>query len=524
METVEHNPQAEYLLDEPVQQELRPTDTLVLPEGFSDRPFQQQTIAGGDRTKELDVLAEIESDGKTFLLSPDARTHEDGIPRLIVRQIVRREDGTAINVADHRVLYADRQEAIVKSEKGGSILFEPLTEEGKGVTIRNDTPDSISVTVGQDSEPQVDRKYSRKERRGRFYRKAAAVALATTVAIPTSVEAKNTFDSLTHNTNASSVVMHNVEQISIERAEQLSRTMEDLEDGNLDAIRERAETYRQKNAAELPSKTLILKTREAINEAKTHEQVAEALQGFMGFYGKEVGFLTSKRAGEISSNDITIDGFDAKNTSVKDTKRLAQSTVSALDFLPKKLLETAGFKQYLINNSSEYGGARSADAVVVSTESVLGAKATDIANEVTGSQSDEWVILHELGHSFQGEVQYFDDIQFTDERPNQLERGKIAAEHAIKTLLLRSPDAPSGYGAFNGKEKDAEIFAGTLTPNKDDWQGLAEPNDASWFKSKSNAYMMKKLVELDSNSELSTNDASFADWLIANKKGLVEKY
>lgn len=89
--------------------------------------------------------------------------------------------------------------------------------------------------------------------------------------------------------------------------------MQDLDVGNMDAIKER------------------------IAQATSHEQVAEVANDFMKFYGKE-GQLLNQADPKLLG---TIHSLNKKNTPLENLKASVLGTMSAVSFFPKSIIKTS---------------------------------------------------------------------------------------------------------------------------------------------------------------------------------------
>lgn len=492
------------------------------------QPYATETMLSGDHEVEIPVLAEIADGTDTYLLSPMPGAEQDTAEKYALRHIARDSDGHVVRVGDSRVIdLRNGNSTGYKRRNGGHVDFFARGEGGFDIqNDGHDNPDKLTVSLSNTSEYKATHPERSQRRKARIKRGIAAVVAAATLYTPVSVE----IDNAIHPGNVKQMTLDMVEQEDSTTAGEIARTMQDIEDGNLDAVKQRAETYRRINADQFPSAELVAETREGISEAKTHQQVADALNGYLKFYHKSAGFLDQKEADFLSYKSMKIRPFDAQDTAVKDTKVVANAIVNATDYLPKKLLDSenwegnTNFDKILINNSSEAGGVQSMDEVVVGTESTLGHIASKGLEKTSGNNSTEWVVLHEIGHSFQKGEHYFSDIQFNyHDQMNIAQAGVAMAKQEYDVNFHKSPKYPSAYARTNGYEHDAEIFAGAFTPNAADWEGLSDPTAGkSWYKSTANRHMLEKLVDLDTTNNLSSPKAPFIDWLMAIKKGLIK--
>jgi hypothetical protein len=320
------------------------------------------------------------------------------------------------------------------------------------------------------------------------------------------------------------------EEYSIERAEELGRTMQDIDDGNLDAVRKRAEAFQKNNAEELPSNEFVAKVNKVINDADTNQEVVQALDGFMGFYGKDADLFTKDEAKEMNEmgSDKEYAPFDP-DTNVQNTREMAHAVVNAYKMLPKSVIESMALQTISFGGESfDYKGFNDGNSIVLGVSNWrLTEKASQYLSP-TGAGSNEWSALHELAHSHQADSLYFDDLQFEstheDAGPLDIALGMVKE---MADTYTEDADLPSSYAyAKGGYEADAEIFAGALTPNSDDFKGLSTPRDATAFHSKSNRYMLHKIIEMQQTPDYEINtskDAAFSDWVFAHKYDLLEK-
>lgn len=522
----ERNPGVEQL-PVPKEYQLQNNESLIVNPGL--QPYATETMLSGSHTLEIPVLAEINDGTSTYLLSP--MPGDDPDPnKLAVRNIARNSDGHVVRVGGSRILDTQNDFSISR-RNGGFITFYPdekgdLNIYNSGDDMDGLNPDRLTIAIAKTTEHRLNRPDARNLRKSRIKRGIAAVVAAATLYTPVSIE----IDNAIHPGNVKQMTLDMVEQEDGATAGEIARTMQDIKDGDLDAVRQRAETYRRVNADQFPSAGLVAGTREEISDAKTHQQVANALNDYLKFYHKSAGFLDKKEADFLSYKSVEIRPFNAQDTAVKDTKAVANAIVNATDYLPKKLLDSTNwegetnFDKILINNSSEAAGVQSLDEVVIGTESTLGHIASKGVEKVSGNNSTEWTVLHEIGHSFQKGEQYFSDIPFNySGQLGKAQAGAALAKQEYDVNFRHSPKYPSAYARTNGYEHDAEIFAGTLTPTASDWEGLADPTAGkSWYTSTANRHMLEKLVDLDTTANLSSTKASFVDWLMAIKKGLIK--
>lgn len=505
---------------------LDPGDVLVFGEGLGE-PYDHVTMVGGSRTKRVGIVAQIETPYRTFIISPGSQGESDFAE---IRHVVRREDGTAINLSNPQRMHVRQGLPLGHIQDAEDRIS--LSGDGShpdGFMMHNSGSTPISVKAAPTEKPIFEPSYEKRQLRKSKIRKGiATIALAAASVLPVYTEIHDKIESSKPN-YAYNETLRLTKENSIERAKELARTMQDIDDGNLDAVKRRAEAYRDKTPSQLPSQALIEKTDKQISEANTNQEVVDALGGFMDFYDKDVDFFTKEEAAEKNAKTDFMEygGFEP-DTPVANTKALAHAVVNGYKVLPKQFMEAMDFEKISFGGESpDYKGYNDSESIVLGVSNSRMGEALSQANaNLAGNASDEWFVLHELGHSEQADSLYFDDFNFEDDakQPDIIDQTKASIKDAID-IYTENPDAPSAYAyAKGGVEKDAEIFAGLMTPNEKDFKGIGTPRDATYFHSKSNRYMLSKLVQLqgDPDYDLNTSkDAPFSDWLFAHKLGLL---
>ena len=301
--------------------------------------------------------------------------------------------------------------------------------------------------------------------------------------------------------------------------DQVARTMQDLDTGNVDAIKERAAQFDRKFSGELMSKDQLAKLQERIVQAKSHKEVAQVTDEFMKFYGKGAEILNTSDPNLIRS----IRSLAEKDTPLENLKASALGTISALSIFPKNVFaNTFDFRRI------EFGTAsRTIDQH--GTVTVTGA-----AGELVSPSYNSWryiriavptepvdkeilhdaaasIVLHELNHSRKDHKH--DPFASTGYKGTPEQHDEFGDKE-----FWDKPEYASTYAMANlGEEQDSETFAHTFTPGGQN--RFASPDAVRRFESKLGVDMLRELIEWEQRAPgivdrlMSTNGPGFnAPW------------
>jgi hypothetical protein len=275
----------------------------------------------------------------------------------------------------------------------------------------------------------------------------------------------------------------------------VERTMQDLDDHNYQAIRQRAEQYLTAHPdALLPPNTLQAMIKN-IDQATTVEELTQATEQFSMHYGKKFQINAQY---ELDGKDQTYD----MNTLRYTTK----GVVAELVRYPKELLSKAQFSEVMIGNPGIFSQGAGAvmgeynptgDGRITIRPVSMPIRAYGKAQEVlplaqvdffAGSPDLSSTVAHEVGHSLPGSSIGIPEEQWRDSLPGMAN---------LATDILRGvgdvADVPSLYARSSIEEFRAEAFNGVLSNRR---IGAAHPDEARRFLSKGNEAYIQAYIRL----------------------------
>lgn len=498
---------------------------LTLPEADDDRRWVlTQRVSDADSRERTYLMAQVE----------DA---EDGT--LTVRDVpeLKAYGGGAANFS---IPYAGerrgaRTTVYLEDGKAGDNFAWRISAGG----------DPVKITVDEDVEtvrkPRNKRETERRlERRHRWYKRIGAVGLAHAVLTSGGV-ADRVFDqfddagSRVHQVSEElmdplylptdmldGIMMQDYPEGTLEEYNQgiidrnqsieaatnrVAQTMEDLDAHRYDAIRERADAYRQSHADQLLSFDQREELLQRLEAAQTNGDAIAILRDFAAFYGLDAKFQTDA--------DTSVASFDT-TTDASDTVYTVRAIIDSLGVIPKNTLTDSGLRTIELGSFqlTGLGGAlgvyrpdEGVLSIAVRSETGRGMqKAEDAWQSIDTSQSA--TVAHEWTHA---------DQSFGYEGNGGVNATKLAlgmVEHALRSRIVNNTESITPYASTGEKEFEAENVSGVISERTD---GLAHPDVARYYHSNANRAMLKELIELDAA------DQYFADYIVAENGRLMDR-
>lgn len=262
---------------------------------------------------------------------------------------------------------------------------------------------------------------------------------------------------------------------------EVARTMQDLDDGNYEAIEARAAAFKEQNKDQFLPDTELNNFQSRVEAAQSHNEVVKVVNEFMHFYGKS--------AGAQAAGTKNVDPFDPANIELKTFQRQALGVIDAYSFLPKKYVEDSKFDRLSFSgtihdeNFDPEGHYDPGDKTIriVSADHL-----EDIIDDARDNAEE--LTQHETAHA--------QDKESHDEPHSQDAGFSDVAGYAVR-WVIEAPKDVSLYASANRgthTEPYAESAAGILAGENN---MLAHPDDARRFNSEANKQLLAHLVELD---------------------------
>lgn len=285
-------------------------------------------------------------------------------------------------------------------------------------------------------------------------------------------------------------------EAKVEAVEKARQTVIDLfervDDEGYDGLVAEVSEYKATHPEIFIDKASVEAAHEKIDSAGTNEEIIEALDDFMDFYGSEVAFH-----GE---------SFDDKQGSVNE---IANAFVDVYSALPKDFIELAKVSKITISDEAvvEADGTVGHELGRYSTSGeiniVASSKLFNAMMSVEGflqrtDMSYQGVIAHELGHALNEQLGVgatLPEDEKIDLEVTGDEKTPVVPfiEHIGRGIINR-PEAPSVYAKSEQEEFNAEILSGVLSDRSG---GLATTDEWRKFGSESNKAMIASLVDLE---------------------------
>lgn len=294
------------------------------------------------------------------------------------------------------------------------------------------------------------------------------------------------------------VVMEHASGIEPSAAEAVGRTMDDLQSGNEQAIRERAEQFRRDHSDQFVAEEVEKETKQILETAETVADVKTAMKVYETFYRFTFDIRNTKTR-QVSLDEARqaslaiVDGFSRLPRALRDETKLASITLQA-DLFRYKSVDGESVKVSI-------GGVcttRPSNNLPISHDIELSA----------ASPSYLYNFLHEFGHALP------DNLTVLNEDNGRKDDSLVGFGDSFKNVILAKPTTVSNYGRTNHGENRAENFAATLMPSP---IGIASPKEARRFTSERNSDLLLGLAKLEKKVP------GYAAYVVALNEGLLRR-
>ncbi len=267
----------------------------------------------------------------------------------------------------------------------------------------------------------------------------------------------------------------------------IGTVMHNLDTHNDKPIIDEANRYRQTYRGQLLGQEAIKELTHDVDTAVTTDGVIGIADSFMHRFGKRAELLTADKVvaptekTTKNSSLRTINPYDSDRVPLDKLKYAAKATIAELSVFPTSYLETLPFSaiQYgMYAKGSKTAGLHIADG-----------DRTRIQVAVDNMQ--EGTVAHETGHDMAGAEDVSTGSDWISDGLGMSDR----IESTVDKTILDSPDYVSNYAHYGG---DDEMLAENFANATDiDMKGLAHPDHARRFGSKSNLGILDMLMRIE---------------------------
>ncbi len=291
----------------------------------------------------------------------------------------------------------------------------------------------------------------------------------------------------------------------------IAQTMSDLDNHNTEAIQARADIFYHEHADEIMTERRKAELLTELEQAGSSDESAAVLDKFMQFYGKSAELARD----DLGATEGMFRLYDDQSISNDDLKSTIRNVVNAYSYVPKSVLEDAGFNiirlvgaDLMSSVGAAYVGSGHMDErgtmylpVNSSLQQVIMAPYDIVTRPLGLDGKPSKIIWHETGH---GAASGYEDHNKTyGNLPGFLGR-----------TLLGIPNYASAYAAFGGVgENDAESHARVM----DRTEGLVHPDDARQFWSGSSQQLLKVMGRYE------LKYPGITDYLVSLNPSLMER-
>lgn len=251
-------------------------------------------------------------------------------------------------------------------------------------------------------------------------------------------------------------------------------------------IRQEVDEERANDINNYPSDEFIEESRHTIDNSATPQEVAEALNAFMQFYGVSASLAQERQ-------------FNGEGP--RESKKIAEAYIEVFSNLPKKLIDQSGLKEVTISMGPQSSMKddwatyhKAENRINIVQIDWLKRVAVSASNYLDGSSfSYPAAVAHELGHALHYKAGgLINETWNTNFKPDKSDM--ITQLEQIGRNTIAYPDAPSIYGKTSSIERTAELISGVLTDRRG---GLVSVDESRRFKSPLNRAILSVLASLE---------------------------
>lgn len=283
--------------------------------------------------------------------------------------------------------------------------------------------------------------------------------------------------------------------------------MSDLDSGNYEAIRERADNYAQSNYESIIPSERTEQALEAIADAQTSAEVAMALQDIGDFYGIDTHIDPGASLGGIKNTASGIvRGLTPLPKTLVDDARLGGINISSVETVNQEMQNQPGIGGYFTPASREI----TIKEMTKSREMIIGLA------EIPGAQPDidvPTILVHELAHALPyNRAEHRAD--YSSDLPSDI-RGSTELSVFVDFVrggLLSYPETITTYSRSSAEEHRVETLSGVIGERTG---GLAHPNETRRYNSPANQDLLQAAAAVEQAQP------GMVDYLVANNSRLV---